>query len=87
MLPPCSKTIGLALLCAALCVAVMPLTFLSRGADPSTRLYQNAKGSPVPAAQAGADAAMFWKTAGVIGVSGLAFLTFAAVTDRRRRKG
>jgi hypothetical protein len=86
MMLPSTKTVGVGLLCVALCVAIMPIQIFSRGHDPSTRLYRDSKGSWVPAAEAWSHRAVFFMAAGVFGISGILFLSHSAASDRRRRR-
>lgn len=86
MMLPSTKTVGVGLLCAALCVAIMPFRIFKRGVDPSTQLYQDSKGNWVPAAEAWSHRAVFFMAAGVLGISGILFLSHSAASDRRRRR-
>ena len=88
MLLPSSRTLGLSLICVAIFVAIIPFQIGALD-EPSHRLYQNAKGSWVPAAYAATMAAEFFKAAGMLGIAGVLFLSFSAITNwlRRRRSG
>ncbi len=83
---PSANTVGLSLLCVALFVAIMPLQIFGRGVDPSTQLYQDSKGSWIPAAYAHSHPAWFLIAASVLGSAGVLLLIFSAATGSRRRR-
>ena len=86
MVLPSANTVGLSLLCVALFVAQMPFKIFGRGVDPSTQLYQDSKGSWVPAAEAHAHPTGFLIAAGVLGMAGVLLLAFSAASGCRRRR-
>ena len=76
---------GLSLICVAMFVAIIPFQIGALN-EPSLRLYQNAKGSWVPAAYAHSIAAEFFKAAGVLGIAGVLFLSFSAISNWLNRR-
>jgi hypothetical protein len=79
------KTLGNSLLLIAVLLALAPVMIVGRGSQPSTQIYQDAKGSWMPAAYAYAKPRAFFIAAGFTGVAGVGFLVASSLLERRRR--
>ena len=81
------KTVGNSLLLIAVLLALAPVMIVGRGSQPSTQIYQDAKGSWMPAAYAYAKPRAFFIAAGFTGLAGAGFIVASSVVERRRRAG
>ncbi len=79
------KTVGNALLLVAVLLAVAPIMIIGRGSQPSTQIYQDAKGSWMPAAYAYANPRAFFVAAGFTGLAGVGFIVASSLVERRRQ--
>ncbi len=79
------KTLGKTLLLMADLLALAPVMIVRRGSQPSTQIYQDAKGSWMPAAYAYANPRAFFVAAGFTGIVGTGFIFASSLVERRRR--
>jgi len=79
------KTVGNTLLLVTVLLALAPIMIVGRGSQPSTRIYQDAKGSWMPAAYAYANLRAFFIAAGFTGLTGAGFIVASSLVERRRR--
>jgi len=79
------KAVGNTLLLVAVLLAFAPVMIVGRGSQPSTQIYQDAKGSWMPAAYAYANPRAFFFAAGFTGVAGVGFIVASSLVERRRR--
>jgi Na+-driven multidrug efflux pump len=79
------KTAGNTLLLVAVLLALAPVMIVGRGSQPSTQIYQDAKGSWMPAAYAYANPRVFFVAAGFTGIMGAGFIFASSLGERRRR--
>jgi hypothetical protein len=79
------KTMGKTLLLVALLLALAPVMIVGRGSQPSTQIYQDAKGSWMPAAYAYANPRAFFVAAGFTGLAGVGFIVASSLVERRRQ--
>lgn len=79
------KTVGNTLLLVTVLLALAPVMILGRGSQPSTHIYQDAKGSWMPAAYAYANPRAFYVAAGFTGLAGAGFIVASSLVERRRR--
>ena len=81
------KTVGHTLLFVAILLALVPVLIAGRGSHPSTQIYQDAKGSWMPAAYAYANPRAFFIAAGFTGLAGAGCIVASSLVERRRRAG
>jgi hypothetical protein len=79
------KTLGNSLLLMAVPLALAPVMIVGRGSQPSMQIYQDAKGSWMPAAYAYANPRDFFIAAGFTGVAGAGCIVASLLVERRRR--
>jgi hypothetical protein len=79
------KTVGNTLLLIAVLLALAPVMIVGRGSQPSTQIYQDSKGSWMPAAYAYANPRGFFIAAGFTGLAGVGFIVASSLVERRRR--
>ncbi|MBJ7259801.1 MAG: hypothetical protein JHD33_09710 [Chthoniobacterales bacterium] len=79
------KTVGNTLLLVAVLPALAPVTIIGRSSQPSAQIYQDAKGSWMPAAYAYANPRAFLIAAGFTGLAGANFIIASSLVERRRR--
>lgn len=78
------KTVGNTLLLVTVLLALAPVMIVGRGSQPSTQIYQDAKGSWMPAAYAYANPRGFFIVAGLTGLAGVGFIVASSLLERRR---
>ena len=81
------KTVGNTLLLVTVLLALAPVMIVGRGSQPSTQIYQDAKGSWMPAAYAYANPRALLIAAGFTGLAGAGFIVAFSLVERRRRAG
>ena len=79
------KAVGNILLLVAVLLAFAPVMIVGRGSQPSTQIYQDAKGSWMPAGYAYANPRPFFLAAGFVGLAGVGFIVVPSLAKRRRR--
>ena len=79
------KTVGNTLLLVTVLLALAPIMIVGRSSQPSTQIYQDAKGSWMPAAYAYANLRAFFIAAGFTGLTGAGFIVASSLVERRRR--
>ena len=79
------KKVGKTFLFIAVLLALAPVMIVGRGSQPSTQIYQDAKGSWIPAAYAYANPRAFFVAAGLAGLAGVGWIVGASLAQRRRR--
>ena len=79
------KTVGNTLLLVTVLLALAPVMIVGRGSQPSTQIYQDAKGSWMPSAYAYANPRTFFIAAGFTGLTGAGFIVASSLVERRRR--
>jgi len=79
------KTAGKTLLLIAVLLALAPVMIVGRGPQPSTQVYQDAKGSWMPAAYSYINPRAFYVAAGFTGLAGAGFIVASSLVERRRR--
>ena len=79
------KTIGNMLLLVTVLLVLAPVMIVGRGPQPSAQIYQDAKGSWMPAAYAYANPRAFFIVSGFTGVAGASFIVASSLVERRRR--
>jgi hypothetical protein len=79
------KTLGKTLLLMVFLLALAPVMIVGRGSQPSTQIYQDAKGSWMPAAYAYANPRAFFIAAGFTGIVGAGFIVASSLVERHRR--
>ena len=79
------KTVGNTLLLVTVLLALAPVMIVGRGSQPSTQIYQDAKGSWMPAAYAYANPRAFFIVTGFTRLTGAGFIVASSLVERRRR--
>ena len=79
------KTVGNTLLLITVLLALAPVMIVGRGSQPSTQIYQDAKGSWMPAAYAYANPRAFFIVACFTRLTGAGFIVASSLVERRRR--
>jgi Na+-driven multidrug efflux pump len=79
------KTVGNTLLLVTVLLALAPVMIVGRVSQTSTQIYQDAKGSWMPAAYAYANPRAFFIVSGFTGLAGARFIVASSRVERRRR--
>jgi hypothetical protein len=80
------KTIGQILGCLSFISLIWPLKLLSRGVDPSFRLYQEAKGSWAPAVYWFENPTILFITAAILGLLSVIMFLWSAFLEKLHQK-